>query len=43
MTPKEIIIMKWLNGEINSERDLDREVCKALNLPHVAKHVVVGW
>jgi hypothetical protein len=43
MTPNDIVIIRYFQGKIKSHRDLDREVCKALNLPHVAKHVVVGW
>lgn len=43
MTTNEIILIKWLNGEINSHRDLDREICKALKIPHVPKSQVVGW
>ena len=43
MTTEDLILIKWLNGEIKSDRDLDREVCRALNLPSVAEHVVVGW
>lgn len=39
----DVLIVKWVAGKIKSDRDLEREVCKALNTPHTSSEEVVGW
>lgn len=43
MTTKDIMIIKILMGEIQSDRDFQRELLKAMNLPYIPKTQVVGW
>ena len=38
-----LLSVKWAQGKIKTERDLDREICKALDLPYIPESEVVGW